>query len=155
MFEELLNKAKETAVNLVKEHPDAPSEHAEGIAAGAMESVSEELKSVVSSGNFSSLTAIFSENGVDQNNDHVKNIVGSFANKLVNQFSIDNDKANTLSSSLIPTILTKVKEELGDGKLDLKSLMSKLSFSDMMKIMSSAGSGEGGILGKLKGVFGK
>lgn len=154
MFDDILEKIKGIATNTVSAHSEVSAEHSEGIANEAMESISEELKKIVSGGNFAGLSGLISGEEAPENNSNVQNIIHSFAGKLTQRFGLAEDKATALSSDLIPAIFHKVKDEFGDGKFDFKSLLSQLSLTDMMKLMSSAG-GAGGLLGKVKGLFGK
>lgn len=150
MFDDILSKIKDIASDVVSSHTDVPQEHKEGIANQAMESISEEINKVVGGGNFAALSGLVSGKENVGDNEHVKNIIGSLAAKLQQQFHIGAGQAGNISRSIIPAIFEKAKEQFAD--FDFKSLLSHLNLSDMMKLMGSGGSG---LLGKVKSFFGK
>lgn len=157
MFDDIINQIKAIASEQVNQHPDAPAENKDGIANEAISAISEKVKSVVSSGNFSALQGLMSGNEDPKSNSTVQEIIASLTSKLTSNVGMEQGKANSLSSSLVPSIFEKAKEVFGDGKFDFKSLLSNMNLSDMIGMLKGNkgkdGEEGGGLLGKLKGLF--
>ncbi len=146
MFEKILAQIKDSAIEIVDQQQSVPADKKSVATHDAIGSISEEIDRMMDSGDFSSLEGI---NNTDSpsNNEAIQNIIASFSKKLQQNSQLSVDIANKTSADIVPLLFVKMKEKFSGGGLDIKTLMSSLSLSDMMKLMSN--------MGKFKKVFGK
>ena len=76
----------------------------------AKEDVQEVFNSSLVSGNFSTLTNIFSTSSTFLENPTVKNIINKYAGDLMTNFGFSTEQSHAVANVTIPSILAKVKE---------------------------------------------
>lgn len=146
MFEKLLSQIKDSAAEIIGQQTAIPADKQAVATDDAIASISEEIDRMMDSGDFSTLAGIKNADS-SGNNATIQNVVASFSQKLQQNCQLDANTADNTSAAVMPTLFVKMKEKFSGDGLDLKTLMSSLSLSDMMKLMSN--------MGKLKEVFGK
>ena len=146
MFEKLLSQIRDSAAGIIDQHPDIPADKKSVATDAAITSISEEVDRMMDGGDFSTLEGIRHADSVG-GNATIKNVVATYSLRLQQQCQLDNTIADNVSAAVMPALFVKMKEKFSGGGLDVKSLMSSLSLSDMMKLMSN--------MGKLKDALGK
>jgi len=144
MLDEIMNMVKEATGQAVNNTAEVSNDQAGAIAQHVSGSLMDELKSAVSSGGLQSIMGMFSgQNGNVANNPVTQNIVGNIASSLSQKFGLNQGIASSLTSSIIPMVMSKMSgkaNDPNDKSLDLGSIANELT-------------GGGGILDKLKGLF--
>ncbi|MFT4204899.1 MAG: hypothetical protein QM610_13420 [Chitinophagaceae bacterium] len=144
MFEKLLTQIKEPTAEIIAQQTAIPADKKSVATDDAIASISEEIDRMMDSGDFSTLAGIKDADNPN-NNATIQNVVVSFAEKLQKNSQLDAVTAQNTSASVVPTLVVTMKEKFSGGGIDIKSLMSSLSLSDMMKLMAN--------MGKLKEAF--
>jgi uncharacterized protein YidB (DUF937 family) len=169
MFENLLDLVKQHAGNAIIDNPAIPNERNDEAVEAASSSIFDGLKNAASGGNISDIMHMFSGGGDAGNNALSQNIQGGFIQNLMDKFGLDKNAAGGIASSLIPTVLNKlvhktndpsdssfdlqgILSKVGGGNLDIQSLIGK--FTGGGASANSSENAGGGILDKLKGLFG-
>ncbi len=180
MLEELMNLVKEATGNAVNNAPDVSNEHSDAIAQEATHSIMDELKGAISGGGLSNVVNMLRGNETDvAGNPTTQNMLGNLTSKLTEKFGLSQDAAQSLGSSIIPSVMSKLTGKINDpndnslnldsaigsltgGKLsNITSMLDKngdgkVDLSDAMSLLGGSNntSKGGGIMGKLKGLFG-
>lgn len=195
MLDQLLNLVKGEAQNAVVNNAAVPNENNDGIIQEAVNSISGGLKNELANGGFQNvLKTLGGQAGTLQNNSIVSNITGNFANSITQKFGLSSSTAQSVASSLIPSVMGKLVNKTNDPNdssfslegifhsltggqtsgLNLSGILQsvtaggldqnndgKVNLSDITSMIShAAGGGQqtggaGGILGAVKGLFGK
>lgn len=181
MLDELMNLIKEATGNAVNNAADVPNEHTDAIAQEASHSIVSELQGALSGGGLSSVLGMLT--GKDNNvagNSVTQSILGNLTNKLTEKFGLSPETASSLGASIVPSVLSKLTGKINDpndssvdlqstvntltdGKtsgLNINSLLDKngdghVDLSDAISALTGGSNAAGGgILNKLKGLFG-
>lgn len=144
MLENLINLVKENATQAIVNNPAIPNEQNDAACETAATSIFDSLKTMVSSGGLSSITDLINNNGAQGST--VTEISSNVAGDLMKKFGLENSAANGIVQSLIPTVI---------GQLATKTNDPNDSSFDLQGIIGALSGGEsGGLLGKVKGMFG-
>ena len=108
------------------------------------------LKNAISNGQLSDVTSLLGGQGGDINsNPLAQNINGNVIENLMNQFNLNQGQASGIASSLIPNVLQNLihkTNDPNDNSFDLNGMIGSLT--------GGSSSGIGGIMDKVKGLFG-
>jgi len=174
MLENLNQLVRENVQDAVVNNNEIPNEQNEEVIRAASGSIFDSLKEQISSGNISALADIFNTGNT---NDSLvaQQASGSFTDKLA-ALGINAETAKNIAASVIPVIIGKlsqktadpadstfnIKDILGklaggaDGKFDINDVIGMFNGGKQSQQPGQDGSvsPEGGILDKLKGMFG-
>ncbi|ANI89991.1 hypothetical protein A9P82_12265 [Arachidicoccus ginsenosidimutans] len=156
MFDELLNLVKEATGSAVNNTPDVSNDQTDAIAQHAHGSILSELQAAVAGGGLSSIMGMF---GGGQSNSNVagnattQNIVEKVAGSLASKFGISPETASSLTSSIIPTVLSKLSGKANDPNDNSISLGGIESALSGLMGGSSNNNSTGGLLGTLKNLI--
>lgn len=176
MLKELFDLVKGNATESVINNPDIPNEHNDEVVAEATNTVASGLRNVVAGGGLQSLLSLFGGGGADKksllSNPIVSMMMGHFAGKLMNKFNMNNSQANSVSGSLIPSVLESLinkSNDPNDSGFSLEKLLGSITgnksgdqntggggIGDLLKQLAGGeqGSGGGGILDIVKNMAG-
>ncbi|MEO6407113.1 MAG: hypothetical protein ABIY51_10900 [Ferruginibacter sp.] len=157
MLKELFDLVKGHATETVVNNPDVPNEHNDEVVAEATNTVASGLRNVVAGGGVQSLLNLF-KGGSDKkgllSNPIVSMMMGHFASKLMNKFSMNNTQANNLSGNLIPDVLGSLihkTNDQADSGFSLEKLLGSITGNKSDTNNEQAGGGIGGLLSQLTG----
>ena len=153
MLKELFDLVKGNATESIINNPDVPNEHNDAVVAEATNTVASGLRNIVAGGGVQSLLSLFGGGGERKgllSNPIVSMMMGHFAGKLMNKFSMNNSQANQVSGSLIPTVLSSLINKTNDSNDSGFSLEKLLGSITGNKAESSAENQGGGIGDLLK-----
>ncbi len=155
MLKELFDLVKGNATESVINNPDVPNAHNDEIVAEATNTVASGLRNVVAGGGLQSLLALFGGGGTNKksllSNPIVSMMMGHFAGKLMNKFNMNNSQANSLSGSLIPSVLESLinkSNDANDSGFSLEKLLASITGNAGGGVAGDQ-SAEGGGLGDL------
>lgn len=115
MLDQLLNLVKGEAQNAVVNNADVPNENNEGVIQEAVSAISGGLKNELANGGFQNvLQTLGGQGGSVQNNSIVSNISGNFANNIMQKFGLSSSTAQSVASSLIPSVMGKLINKTND-----------------------------------------
>ncbi len=163
MLENLVDLVKQQAGDVIVNNPAIPNERNEEAISAASSSIFDGLKGALASGNIAGLTQLF--NGNQQAASGVtEQIQGGFVQQLVEKFGLDHAQAGNIAGSLVPNVLQQLVHKTNDpndSSFDLKGIIGSLSggkggFAQELMDKFAGGSDQqgGGLLGKIKGLFG-
>lgn len=172
MLENLEQLVRDHAQDVIVNNSEVPNEQNEAAIQAATGSIFDTLKNQLSSGNIAELAKTFTQGNADAQNPVVQQAADSFTDKLAG-FGINAESAKSIGASLIPAIMGKfiqktndpndssfnIQDVLGklgggsDGKFDLNDVMGMFTGGNNQDQSSGEQSG-GGIVDKLKGLFG-
>lgn len=144
MLDEILNVVKDVVSDAVKGNAEIPDDKK----SKTIETATDAMLNGFTN-NASGLAGLFSGKG--ENSDVVDSIQKTVVDTLTEKVGLSSGVAKGLIASVLPIVISAVTSKLGSGDkdgLDIGSIID--AFSDGNK-----GSGLGGILGKLGGLFGK
>ena len=144
MLENLINLVKENATQAIVNNPAIPNEQNDAACETAATSIFDSLKNMVSNGGLSSITDLINNGGAQGSS--VTEISSNVAGDLMKKYGLEDSAANGIVQSLIPTVIGQLASKTNDPNDN--------SF-DLQGIIGSLTAGEtGGLLGKVKGMFG-
>lgn len=115
MLEQLLNLVKEQAGNAVVNNPAVPNEHNDGVIAEATSSITGGLQQELANGGLQNVLKMFGgQGGSPESSSLVQNISGNFAQNIMSKFGISGDQAQSIASSLIPSVMGKLVNKTND-----------------------------------------
>src|SRR5690554_683645 len=155
MLDQIEGLIKKYAAEAVTGNKEVPNEKNEVVTEAASSTILDLLKEKAASNDISSLTSMFgSEEGIK---DSASQMADGFIGKFLGQ-GFDKDSAKSIAMTVLPLILSKFTDKLGDssdigkilaqlgGKGDLGSLLGGLMGGDKGKGKDSTG----GMFGKMK-----
>ena len=149
MLDQLLNLVKGEAQSAVVNNPDVPDEHNEGIMQEAVNSIKGGLQNELAGGGFQNvLKTLGGQGGGVQGNSIVNNITGNFANNIMQKFGLSSGRAQSVASSLIPSVMGKLinkTNDPSDSSFSLDSIFHSLTGGQ------TSGMNLGGILQSVTG----
>jgi len=146
MLEELLKLVKENAGDAIINNPAIPNKKNDAVCKAATNSIMDKLKGIAGTEGMETVTNLFNSGGDVENHPVINNISSGVTGDLMKKFGLDSNVAGTLVKSLIPVVMGKLVNKTNDPKdssFDLQDILGSLT-----------GGKSGGILGKLKGMFG-
>lgn len=171
MLENLNQLVRDNVQDAVVNNSEIPNEQNEAVIQAATGSIFDTLKDQVSSGNIGALADVFNS-GNPGDSAVTQQAAGSFTDKLAG-LGINSTVAKTLAASIIPMIIGKLTQKAADpndGSFNITDILGKLGggadgkfdVSDVIGMFTggqaqngqSAEAQGGGMLDKLKGMFG-
>ncbi len=150
MLENLMDLVKNFAGDSIINNPDIPNEHNDAAVGTVSNSIMDTLKSAIGSGQLSDVTSFLGGQGGDLNaNPLFQNINGNVIQNLMNQFNLNQGQASGIAGNLIPSVLQNLiskTNDPSDNSFDLQGIIGSLS--------GGGGNGIGGLMDKVKGLFG-
>ncbi len=157
MLKELFDLVRGQATETVINNPDVPNERNDEVVAEATNTVASGLRNIVAGGGVQSLLNLF-QGGSDKkgllSNPIVSMMMGHFAGKLMNKFSMNNTQANNLSGNLIPDVLGSLINKTNDSNdsgFSLEGLLGSITGNKPGSSDQNTGGGIGGLLSQLTG----
>lgn len=157
MLKELFDLVKSHATDTVINNTDVPNEHNDEVVAEATNTVASGLRNIVAGGGVQSLLNLFQGGSAKKgllSNPIVSMMMGHFASKLMNKFSMNNTQANNLSGSLIPDVLGSLINKTNDSNdsgFSLEKLLGSITGNKQGDNDQNSGGGIGGLLSQLTG----
>jgi hypothetical protein len=149
MLENLINLIEQHAGTAVINNPAVPNEQNNAVISEAGNSIVGTLKNMVSQGNMQDVMNLFHNPGNVSSNPATQNITGNFVQSLMDKFGLNQGAASGVASNLIPNVLQSLVHKTNDpndSSFNLQGIISQLT--------SGQGAAGGGILDKIKGMFG-
>lgn len=131
MLDQLLNLVKGEAQNAVVNNPDVPNENNEGVIQEAVNSIKDGLQNELANGGFQNvLKTLGGQAGNVQENSVVNSITGNFASNIIQKFGLSSGTAQSVASSLIPSVMGKLiskTNDPNDGSFSLENVFHSLT----------------------------
>ena len=165
MLDQIMDLVKQHAGDAIVNNNAIPNQHNDAAIQEVSSQIFSGLQNQISQGNLSQVTSLF-QGGSIANNPMVTQIISSVAGSLASKFGVSQQSAQSIASSLIPTVMNKfinktndptdssfnlqdVLGGLGGGNLDIGGMLGKLGGSSNSK-QDEGGLGDiGGMLGGL------
>lgn len=155
MLDQLKELVREHAQEAIFKNSDVPDNKNEEAVEATSSSILEVIKDKVSSGNIKDILS----SGQDSTQSHLGgDIIQNLTGKLEG-LGISGSSAQSIASSIIPVILSKVLNTgKGGSSLNIQDLVANVAGKDfdistLNNILGGSGKEEGGMLGKVKGLF--
>ena len=161
MLENLQNLVREHAGSAIINDPAIPNERNDEAIADAGSSIVTGLKSAVTNGNIDGVVDLFKNGGNAAATSPVThNIQAGFVQNLIQKFGLDQGKASMIASAIIPMVMQKFVNKTNDPNdkgFDLQNIIDNLTggagLGDIINKTSDSEDKDGGIFGKIKGMF--
>jgi hypothetical protein len=156
MLKELFDLVKGEATETVINNPDVPNQYNNDVVAEATNTVASGLRNVVAGGGVQNILSMFGGNPNKKSllsNPIVSMMMGHFASKLMNKFSMKTNQANNLSGNLIPNVLGSLinkSNDENDSTFSLEKLLASITGGRSNEVASQRG-GIGGLLDQFNG----
>ena len=147
MLDQLLKLVKENAGDAIVNNPGVPDQKNDLAISTAANSIFDNLKGQVSLGNLGSLMDMLKGGGDASSNPLVNKISAGVIADLMAKVGIDKATATSIVNKLLPLIMNQLKNKASDPN------DKSLGLDDIIGALGG-GKGAGGMLGKLKGLFG-
>jgi hypothetical protein len=156
MLKELFDLVKGQATDTVINNPDVPNQHNNDVVAEATNTVASGLRNLVAGGGVQSVMSLFGGGNSNKksllSNPIVSMMMGHFASKLMNKFSMNSNQANNLSGHLIPNVMSTLISKTNDPNDSAFSLEKLIgSITGRKNEVADQGGGIGGLLRQLSG----
>jgi hypothetical protein len=168
MLEELQNLIRQHAGDAIINNPAIPNEKNDEAVSDASNAIVAGLKGAVANGNVDGVVDLF-KNGANSagSSPVTHNITAGYAQDLIHKFGINQGQASSIAGSLIPMVLSKFVHKTNDPNdksFDLSNIITHLTggagLGDILGKFTGGGgnsannsSDEGGLMGKIKGMF--
>jgi len=182
MFDQLLDLVKKHAGDAIVNNPDIPNEKNEEAINNASTSISSGLQSMLSQGGMKDILKMFG--GKDDGGAVSSSISGGFIQNLMDKFGLDKQQAGNVADKVVPGVLNdmvKKTNDPNDNSFDIQGIFNNLSGgqtaglnvqslldkvkggkldldgdgdTDLQDLMSVVNGNGGGLMDKVKGLFG-
>jgi hypothetical protein len=115
MFEQIMQLIQQSGQQSVINNPDVPNEHNEGVIKEAGSAIMASLGKLTQTGQVNEVLAS------PEGHPAVQEIQGNFATSIIEKFGINPATATSIATTLIPTILSAVRNNTGG--MDLQSIL--------------------------------
>lgn len=156
MLKELFDLVRGNARESVIDNPDVPNQHNNEVVAEATNTVASGFRNVVAGGGIQNLLSLFSGGGKSKkgllSNPIVNMMMGHFASKLMNKFSLNNNQANRLSGNLIPNVISNLinkTNDPNDSGFSIEKLIGSIT-GNKTEVAAAQHSGGGGLQDMLR-----
>ncbi len=150
MLDNILNIVKEQASNLISGDKNIPENKKQVAVDTTAQTVVNELKNQLSSGNISQITNLFGGGSSTGGNSVINSIQSAVSSALTSKAGLNSSTSTSIASTIVPAVMSLLNKKSND---------SNDSFSIESLVQSFTGdagsSNSGGILGKLGHLFGK
>jgi len=183
MLENLIELVKQQAGNAIVNNPAVPNEKNGEAVAIAGESITSGLQQMISQGGLKQVLSMFSgKQDVNESNPAVQQISGNVAGSLMEKLGLNSQQAGGVASSLVPGVLQSLVQRVNDpsdNNFNIQHIFNSLSGGSTSGIdvqgllnrfkagLDQDGDGDvdlqdltaafsgGGLMDKLKGLFGR
>jgi hypothetical protein len=161
MLENLIDLIKQHAGEAITNNPAIPNSQNEAAVSEAGNSIVDSLKNMIAQGNgHDVLSLLQGQGGNVSSNPAVQSITGNFVQSLMSKFGLDQNAANGVAGNLIPNVIQSLVHKTNDpndSSFNLEGIVSHLTGGQGVQgILSSLEQGgAGGIMDKIKGLFGQ
>lgn len=145
MFENLLKLVQEHAGEAIVNNPAIPNENNNAAIQVAGNGIVDHLQNLASNGGIEKVIGLF--NNSENKGQEVNAISNNVAEKLMNQFGIDNGAASSIVQNLIPKVMDQFVNKTNDAN------DKSFDLQDIIGSLTGGNQGEGGLMDKLKGMF--
>ena len=146
MLKELFDLVKGQATETVINNPDVPNQYNNEVVAEATNTVASGLRNVVAGGGVQNILSLFGGGNTNKksllSNPIVSMMMGHFASKLMNKFSMGPSQANNLSGNLIPNVLSNLinkTNDPNDSVFSLEKLLASITGGRSNDVTSQSG----------------
>jgi hypothetical protein len=163
MLENLKDLVRQHAGDAIINNPSIPNDKNEEAVSDASNSIIAGLKGAIANGNVDEVVDLFKGGAESAASSPVtQNIQAGYVQDLVQKFGLDHGKAGQIAGSLIPLVLKKFVHKTNDPNdksFDLSSIITGLTGGAGLQDVLGKSKGdsdddnEGGIMGKIKGMF--
>jgi uncharacterized protein YidB (DUF937 family) len=161
MLDNLVNLVREHAGDAIINNPAIPNDRNEEVMADASSSIFSGLKTAAANGNTDAVTSLFQGGAQGAvSSPLTRNIQDGFVHNLMQKFGLDQGKASGIAASLIPMVLQKLvhkTNDQNDQSFDLGGILGNLTrgsgMGDILNKSGNSGDKDGGMLGKITGMF--
>lgn len=147
MLDQLLKLVKDNAGDAIINNPKVPNQKNDLAINTMATSILDNFKGQASLGNLGSLMDMFKGGGDLASNPLIKKISTGVIGDLIAKVGLDKAVATGIVNKLLPMIMSQLKSKANDPK------DKSLGLDDIIGALGGGG-GAGGMLGKLKGLFG-
>ena len=160
MLENLIDLIKQHAGDAIINNPAIPNSQNDAAVSEAGNSIIDSLKNMIAQGNGQSVLSLLQGQGGNvASNPAVQNITGNFVQSLMSKFGLDQNAANGVAGNLIPNVIQSLVHKTNDpndNSFNLEGIVSHLTGGQGIQgILSNLEQGgAGGIMDKIKGLFG-
>jgi uncharacterized protein YidB (DUF937 family) len=167
MLEQLMKLVEQNAGDAIIKNKAIPDQHNNAAIQTVAQQIFSGLQSQASQGNLTQIAGLFQGSSKNvSSNPIVSQLISSVAGSVASKFGVSQQAAQSMASSLLPTVmnqLVKKTNDPNDNSFDLTNIMKGVSGNsnlDVASIMSQVtGSGNksplGGLGNVLGGLFGK
>lgn len=158
MLKELFDLVRGSATDTVINNPEVPDKYNNEVVAEATNTVASGMRNMVAGGGLQSLISLFTGGGTNKksllSNPIVSMMMGHFASKLMNKFSMNNAQANNVSGSLIPNVLSNLINKTNDPNepnFSLENLIGSITGNKTKSVDQGSGGGLNDLLKRFTG----
>ncbi|HTJ50817.1 MAG TPA: DUF937 domain-containing protein [Cyclobacteriaceae bacterium] len=144
MLDQIMDLVKQHAGDAIINNQAIPNQHNDAAIADVSNQIFSGLQNQISQGNFQQVTSLF-QGGSIANNPMVTQIISSVAGSLASKFGVSPQSAQSIASSLIPTVMNKFISKTNDPS------DSSFNLQDVMSGLGGSNFDIGGMLGQLGG----
>lgn len=160
MLQQLTQLVEQYAGQAIVNNPAIPNQHNGAAIQEVAQQIFNGLQQHAASGNLSQLTSLFQSGSSVSNHPIVTQLISSVASGVASRFGISSGAAQSMASSLLPTVMSQLVSRTNnpnDSSFDLSNMMqtftgnSNFDVSSMLNQITGNSGGLGGMLGKLFG----
>ncbi len=167
MLDQLIKLVEQNAGAAIIKNPAIPDQHNEAAIKDVASQIVNGLKSHATSGNLQQIVTLFKSGGGNAiaNNPVVSSIITSVAGNLASKFGVSPQAAQSMASSLLPTVMNQLVSNTNnpaDSSFDLGGILKTVSGNSSLDVGSLIGQVTGGgsnplggLGGMIGGLFGK
>lgn len=160
MLDQLINLVEQNAGSAIIQNKAIPDQHNQAAIKTVAEQIFNGLKGQASQGNVQQLASMFQGGTAAASNPIVKQLISSAAGALASKYGVSSQVAQSMASSLLPTVMSQLVKKTNDPKdnsFDLGGIMKSVTGNNSFDLGSLLGgkTGGGGLGGMLGGMLGK
>ena len=158
MLDQLLKLVEQNAGSSIVNNPDIPNEYNGAAIQHVTDGIFSGLQQQAKSGNLSQLTNMFQSGSSITSNPIVVQLISSVARSVASKFGISSSAAQSMVSSLLPTVMSQLVSKTNnpaDNSFDLGDMMKTFTGNNNLDLSSLLGQTTGGKSGGLGGALGK
>jgi hypothetical protein len=159
MLDQLIKLVEQNAGSAIVNNKAIPDQHNQAAIKTVAEQIFNGLKGHASSGNLQQLAGMFQGGGNASSNPIVTQLIASVAGSVASKFGISSQAAQSMATSLLPTVMNQLVKKTNDPKdnsFDLGGIMKSVTGNNSFDLGSLMGGKSGGGLGgMLGGLLGK